>query len=100
MHAGGPVYESDDVVAGAGPPHCSHVSTTTHREREFSTGGTESPEIWDGCGRRPVGQWGGGKRPRRSRAVTDCTFQTSSEHSTSLGRVGYQHCVCGRFRVL
>jgi hypothetical protein len=42
MYAGGPVYEPDDVVAGAGPPHCSHVSTTTHREREFSTGGTES----------------------------------------------------------
>ena len=38
MHAGGLVYEPDDVVAGAGPPHCSHVSTTTHREREFSTG--------------------------------------------------------------
>jgi hypothetical protein len=32
--------------------------------------------------------------------VTDCRFQTSSEHSTSLGRVRYQHCVCGRFRVL
>ena len=32
--------------------------------------------------------------------MTDCTFQTSSEHSTSLGRVRYQHCVCGRFRVL
>jgi hypothetical protein len=32
--------------------------------------------------------------------VTDCSFQTSSEHSTSLGRVRYQHCVCGRYRVL
>jgi hypothetical protein len=32
--------------------------------------------------------------------VTVCTFQTSSEHSTSLGRVRYQRCVCGRFRVL
>jgi hypothetical protein len=32
--------------------------------------------------------------------VTVCSFQTSSEHSTSLGRVRYQHCVCGRFRVL
>jgi hypothetical protein len=32
--------------------------------------------------------------------VTACSFQTSSEHSTSLGRVRYQHCVCGRFRVL
>ena len=32
MHAGGPVYEPDDVVAGAGPPDCSHVSTPTHRE--------------------------------------------------------------------
>jgi hypothetical protein len=40
------------------------------------------------------------KRPRRSRAVTVCSFQTSSEHSTSLGRVRYQHCICGRFRVL
>ena len=29
-----------------------------------------------------------------------CRFQTSSEHSTSLGRVRYQRCVCGRFRVL
>jgi hypothetical protein len=32
--------------------------------------------------------------------VTDCTLQTASEHSTSLGRVRYQHCVWGRFRVL
>jgi hypothetical protein len=32
--------------------------------------------------------------------VTDCRFQTSSEHATSLGRVGYQRCACGRFRVL
>jgi hypothetical protein len=32
--------------------------------------------------------------------VTVCSFHTSSEHSTSLGRVRYQHCVCGRFRVL
>ena len=32
--------------------------------------------------------------------MTDCSFQTASEHSTSLGRVRYQHCVCGRFRVL
>jgi hypothetical protein len=32
--------------------------------------------------------------------VTVCSFQTSSEHSTSLGRVRYQHCVCGRFRML
>lgn len=32
--------------------------------------------------------------------MTDCTFHTSSEHSTSLGRVRYQHCVCGRFRGL
>jgi hypothetical protein len=32
--------------------------------------------------------------------VTVCSFLTSSEHSTSLGRVRYQHCVCGRFRVL
>jgi hypothetical protein len=32
--------------------------------------------------------------------VTVCRFQTSSEHSTSLGRVRYQRCVCGRFRVL
>jgi hypothetical protein len=32
--------------------------------------------------------------------VTDCSLQTSSEHSTSLGRVRYQRCVCGRFRVL
>ena len=32
--------------------------------------------------------------------MTDCTFQTSYEHSTSLGRARYQHCVCGRFRVL
>jgi hypothetical protein len=32
--------------------------------------------------------------------VTVCSFQTSSEHSTSLGRVRYQLCVCGRFRVL
>jgi hypothetical protein len=32
--------------------------------------------------------------------VTVCSFQTSSEHPTSLGRVRYQHCVCGRFRVL
>jgi hypothetical protein len=32
--------------------------------------------------------------------VTGCRFQTSSEPSTSLGRVRYQHCVCGRFRVL
>jgi hypothetical protein len=32
--------------------------------------------------------------------VTVCSFQTSSEHSTSLGCVRYQHCVCGRFRVL
>jgi hypothetical protein len=32
--------------------------------------------------------------------VTDCSFQISSEHSTSLGRVRYQHCVCGRFRLL
>jgi hypothetical protein len=32
--------------------------------------------------------------------VTACRFQTSSEHSTSLGRVRYQRCVCGRFRVL
>jgi hypothetical protein len=29
-----------------------------------------------------------------------CSFKTSSEHLTSLGRVRYQHCVCGRFRVL
>jgi hypothetical protein len=35
-----------------------------------------------------------------SGAVTDCSFLTSSEHLTSLGRVRYQHCVCGRFRVL
>jgi hypothetical protein len=41
-----------------------------------------------------------GNRLRRSRPVTVCSFQTSSEHSTSLGRVRYQHCVCGRFRVL
>ena len=32
--------------------------------------------------------------------MTVCGFQTSSEHSTPLGRVRYQHCVCGRFRVL
>ena len=32
--------------------------------------------------------------------MTVCSFQTSSEHSTSLGRVRYQHCVCGRYRVL
>jgi hypothetical protein len=32
--------------------------------------------------------------------VTVCSFQTSSEHLTSVGRVRYQHCVCGRFRVL
>ena len=32
--------------------------------------------------------------------MTGCSFQTSSEHSTSLGRVRYQQCVCGRFRVL
>ncbi len=32
--------------------------------------------------------------------MTVCRFQTSSEHSTSLGRVRYQRCVCGRFRVL
>ena len=32
--------------------------------------------------------------------MTDCTFQTSSEHSSSLGRVRYQLCVCGRFREL
>jgi hypothetical protein len=32
--------------------------------------------------------------------VTVCSFQTSSGHSTSLGRVRYQQCVCGRFRVL
>jgi hypothetical protein len=32
--------------------------------------------------------------------VTVCSFQTSSEHATSLGRVRYQRCVCGRFRVL
>jgi hypothetical protein len=32
--------------------------------------------------------------------VTVCWFQTSSAHSTSLGRVRYQRCVCGRFRVL
>ena len=32
--------------------------------------------------------------------MTVCSFRTSSEHSTSLGRVRYQHCVCGRFRVL
>ena len=76
-------------------------STTVHRERGFSTGGTESPEVWDGCRRRPAAWYGGRrKRSRRSRAVTVCSFQTSSEHSTSLGRVRYQHCVCGRFRVL
>ena len=32
--------------------------------------------------------------------MTGCSFQNSSEHSTSLGRVRYQLCVCGRFRVL
>jgi hypothetical protein len=32
--------------------------------------------------------------------VTSCRFQTSSEHSTSLGRVRYQRCICGRYRVL
>ena len=32
--------------------------------------------------------------------MTVCSFQTSSEHSTSLGRVRYQRCVCGRYRVL
>jgi hypothetical protein len=32
--------------------------------------------------------------------VTVCRFQTSSEHSTSLGRVRYQRCICGRYRVL
>ena len=32
--------------------------------------------------------------------MTVCSFQTSSEHSTSLGRVRYQHCICGRYRVL
>ncbi len=37
MHAGSPVYEPDDLLAGAGPPHSSHVSTTNHRERGFTT---------------------------------------------------------------
>jgi hypothetical protein len=32
--------------------------------------------------------------------VIVCRFQPSSEHLTSLGRVRYQRCVCGRFRVL
>jgi hypothetical protein len=32
--------------------------------------------------------------------VTMCRFHNSSEHSTSLGRVRYQCCICGRFRVL
>jgi hypothetical protein len=32
--------------------------------------------------------------------VTVCSFHNSSEHPTSLGRIRYQHCVCGRFRVL
>jgi hypothetical protein len=32
--------------------------------------------------------------------MTVCSFQTSSEHPTSLGRVRYQRCICGRFRVL
>ncbi len=32
--------------------------------------------------------------------MTVCSFQTSSEHSTPLGPVRYQHCVCGRFRLL
>jgi hypothetical protein len=32
--------------------------------------------------------------------VTACSFKTSSERSTSLGRVRYQHCFGGRFRVL
>jgi hypothetical protein len=32
--------------------------------------------------------------------VTSCTFHTVSEHSTSMGRVRYQGCACGRFRVL
>lgn len=29
-----------------------------------------------------------------------CSYQLSSEHSTSLGRVRYERCICGRFRVL
>lgn len=32
--------------------------------------------------------------------MTVCSFHTASEHSTSLGRVRYQHCACGHFRVL
>jgi hypothetical protein len=32
--------------------------------------------------------------------VTVCNFQTLSEHSTSLGRVRYRHCVCGRLRMV
>jgi len=36
------VHEPDDLLAGAGPRHSGHVSTTTHGEREFTTNGTES----------------------------------------------------------
>jgi hypothetical protein len=32
--------------------------------------------------------------------MTVCSFHTSSEHLTSLGRVRYEQCICGRFRVL
>ena len=35
-----------------------------------------------------------------SRGMTSCLFLDLSKHSTSLGWVRYQRCVCGRLRVL
>jgi len=37
---------------------------------------------------------------RRRCVVIGCNFQPTSEHSTSLGRVRYQRCACGRIQML